>query len=134
MLDSDEMEAPLVRELLELKHEILRQMEITEKLTNQAKGNRKSYLEIENASIVKQRKLRKEQKQNMSESNLEDNSDTKMLQEGDVVNEITVTCDDSAVDDQLHDQDVKDDDDEKRSKNNGANKLKTSKRNEEGMN
>lgn len=129
LLDSNEMEAPLVRELLELKQEILRQMEITEKLTNQAKGNRKSYLEIENANICKQRKLKKELKLSKCEGNLDDD---KVLPDADVVNEVTVTSEESARDDQGVDHDIKDDD--KRSKNNGANKLKFLKRCEEGSN
>ncbi|VVD05225.1 unnamed protein product [Leptidea sinapis] len=57
VLDGKEMEAPLVRELLEMKQEIIRQMDITEKFTNQVKGNRKSYLEVQNTNIIKQRKL-----------------------------------------------------------------------------
>lgn len=48
LLDASEMEHTLVRELQEYKEEIVRQMEITEKLTNQYKGNKKSYLDVEN--------------------------------------------------------------------------------------
>lgn len=47
-LDSNEMETNLARELQENKEEIVRQMEITEKLTNQYKGNKRSYIEVEN--------------------------------------------------------------------------------------
>lgn len=42
------MEVNLCRELREYKEEIVRQMEITEKLTNQYKGSKRSYLEVEN--------------------------------------------------------------------------------------
>lgn len=50
------MEASLYRELQEYKEEISRQMELTEKLTNQYKGNKKTYLDAENALIIKTRK------------------------------------------------------------------------------
>lgn len=42
------MEAALYRELQDCKEEIIRQMDLTEKLTNQLKGNKKTYLEAEN--------------------------------------------------------------------------------------
>lgn len=42
------MEIALYRELTDNKSEILRQMLITESLTNQLKGNKRSYLEVEN--------------------------------------------------------------------------------------
>lgn len=42
------MEVALFRELSDYKEEIVRQMELTEKITNQYKGNKKSYLEVEN--------------------------------------------------------------------------------------
>lgn len=46
-LDSSNYEVALCQEMFEFKEEIIRQMNITEKITNQAKGNRKSYLEVE---------------------------------------------------------------------------------------
>lgn len=46
-LDRTEMEIALYRELTDNKSEILRQMLITESLTNQLKGNKRSYIEIE---------------------------------------------------------------------------------------
>lgn len=52
-LDQNEMESILCRELLDLKDEIIRQMQITENLTTQNKGNKKSYLEIQNQNIEK---------------------------------------------------------------------------------
>lgn len=42
------MESTLCREIQEYKEEIVRQMELTEKLTNQLKGNKKTYLDAEN--------------------------------------------------------------------------------------
>lgn len=48
-LDRNEMEVALYRELSDYKDEIVRQMELTEQITNQYKGNKKSYLEIENS-------------------------------------------------------------------------------------
>lgn len=128
------MEAPLVRELLELKHEIMRQMELTEILTIQAKGNRKSYLELENSNIMKQRKLRKEQKKKLSGGLKLDDTETSMLSDGEVCNEVTVASEDM-TNDESFDMDTKEEnDDEKRLKNNGANKLKiNSKRSDDGM-
>ncbi|KAK4876450.1 hypothetical protein RN001_012872 [Aquatica leii] len=55
-LDSNDMEANLFRELQDYKEEIIRQMDLTEKLTNQFKGNKKSYLEVDNARILQTRK------------------------------------------------------------------------------
>lgn len=52
-LDDKDMELSLCRELSDFKDEIVRQMKITEKLTEQHKGNKKSYLEIEIQSIAK---------------------------------------------------------------------------------
>lgn len=52
VLDSNDMEAALCRELNEYKEEIFRQMELTEKLTNQLKGNKKTYLDAENGQFV----------------------------------------------------------------------------------
>lgn len=51
-LDPLEYEAPLCREINEFKEEIIRQMELTEKITNQHKGNKKSYLETENSEYI----------------------------------------------------------------------------------
>lgn len=48
-LDRNEMEVALYRELSDYKDEIVRQMELTESITNQYKGNKKSYLEVENS-------------------------------------------------------------------------------------
>ncbi|XP_044753874.1 nucleosome-remodeling factor subunit NURF301 isoform X3 [Coccinella septempunctata] len=60
ILDSKDMEASLCRELNDFKDEIIRQMELTEKLTNQFKGNKKTYLEAENAFIIKSNKEKEE--------------------------------------------------------------------------
>lgn len=50
-LDRNEMEVALYRELSDYKDEIVRQMELTESITNQYKGNKKSYLEVENCKF-----------------------------------------------------------------------------------
>ncbi|XP_031787989.1 nucleosome-remodeling factor subunit NURF301 isoform X3 [Nasonia vitripennis] len=59
-LDKNEMEVALYRELSDYRDEIKRQMELTETITNQYKGNKKSYLEVENSLIQKMQKERKE--------------------------------------------------------------------------
>ncbi|GFQ93826.1 nucleosome-remodeling factor subunit NURF301, partial [Trichonephila clavata] len=53
VLDKNDLEYDLYRALEDLREEIIRQMDITEKLTNSAKGNKKSYLEVENAALAK---------------------------------------------------------------------------------
>lgn len=50
-LDRNEMEVALYRELSDYKDEIVRQMELTEQITNQYKGNKKSYIEVENSKF-----------------------------------------------------------------------------------
>jgi len=45
------MEVALAREIGDFREEIVRQMEITEKLTNQNKGNKKAYLDVENGEL-----------------------------------------------------------------------------------
>lgn len=50
-LDDGDMEADLCAELADLKEEIVRQMEITERLTEENRGQKRSYLEAENAKI-----------------------------------------------------------------------------------
>lgn len=47
-LDQSDMEAGLYREVNDYKDEIIRQMELTDKITNQVKGNKKTYLDAEN--------------------------------------------------------------------------------------
>ncbi|XP_017781455.1 PREDICTED: nucleosome-remodeling factor subunit NURF301 isoform X2 [Nicrophorus vespilloides] len=59
-LDSDDMEATLFREINDFKEEMVRQMELTEKLTNQHKGNKKTYFEVSNAAITKAKKDKEE--------------------------------------------------------------------------
>lgn len=50
VLDPNDLEYELYRTIEDVKDEVIRQMDITEKLTNSAKGNKKSYLEIENGN------------------------------------------------------------------------------------
>lgn len=45
------MEGALYREISDYKDEIVRQMELTEKITNQTKGNKKTYLDAENGML-----------------------------------------------------------------------------------
>ncbi|XP_011164539.2 nucleosome-remodeling factor subunit NURF301 isoform X2 [Solenopsis invicta] len=66
-LDPNEMEVALYRELSDYKEEIVRQMELTETITNQFKGNKKSYLEVENNLIQKLRKERHEKQEKEEE-------------------------------------------------------------------
>ncbi|KAL1380068.1 hypothetical protein pipiens_014471, partial [Culex pipiens pipiens] len=53
LLDPDEYEAQLWKELDERRDEIIRQMTITENITNQQKGGKKSYIEVDNQRIDK---------------------------------------------------------------------------------
>ncbi|XP_041977903.1 nucleosome-remodeling factor subunit NURF301 [Aricia agestis] len=133
-LDSAEMEAPLVRELLEMKDEIIRQMNVTEKLYDQAKGNKKSYLEIENANVLKRKKIREEQKfaesQGISISPEKQDKPMSLDSDGEVANEVTVMTDDMLREEtEIEMNDV--DDDTKRSKSNLARKSAMSKRNDD---
>ena len=52
-LDDEEYEADLVKAISEQRAEIERQMDLTERLTNQAKAGKKTYLEKENDRISK---------------------------------------------------------------------------------
>lgn len=124
MLDAGDMEAPLVRELLEMKEEITRQMNITERLTDQFKGNRKSYLEVENANIIKKKKAKelKQYGQNMeTKSSDKQNSDISLLSDGDV-NEVTVTSDEMVKEDS---EENPDDSETRKLKNNSTTKTKS---------
>lgn len=60
-LDKNEMEVALYRELSDYRDEIVRQMELTESITNQIKGNKKSYLEVENGNKSIERRKNKPQ-------------------------------------------------------------------------
>ncbi|KAH9365614.1 hypothetical protein HPB48_005788 [Haemaphysalis longicornis] len=53
VLDAEDLELDLCRTIAEFREEIVRHMELTEKLTNASKGNRKTYLDVENAALVK---------------------------------------------------------------------------------
>ncbi|XP_048270698.1 nucleosome-remodeling factor subunit NURF301 isoform X2 [Bombus terrestris] len=70
-LDRNEMEVALYRELSDYKDEIVRQMELTEQITNQYKGNKKSYLEVENNLIQKLQKERQEKQEKEEEEKKE---------------------------------------------------------------
>ncbi|XP_076233089.1 nucleosome-remodeling factor subunit NURF301 E(bx) isoform X2 [Calliopsis andreniformis] len=70
-LDRNEMEVALYRELSDYKDEIVRQMDLTESITNQYKGNKKSYLEVENGLIQKLQKERQEKQEKEEEEKKE---------------------------------------------------------------
>ncbi|XP_018361113.1 PREDICTED: nucleosome-remodeling factor subunit NURF301 isoform X2 [Trachymyrmex cornetzi] len=70
-LDQNEMEVALYRELSDYKEEIVRQMELTETITNQFKGNKKSYIETENNLIQKIQKERQEKQEKEEEERKE---------------------------------------------------------------
>ncbi|XP_049528914.1 LOW QUALITY PROTEIN: nucleosome-remodeling factor subunit BPTF-like [Dermacentor silvarum] len=53
VLDAEDLELDLCRTIAEFRDEIVRHMELTEKLTNSSKGNRKTYLDSENATLAK---------------------------------------------------------------------------------
>ncbi|KAL4705133.1 hypothetical protein ACJJTC_018704 [Scirpophaga incertulas] len=116
VLDAHEMEAPLVRELLEMKHEIIRQMEITERLTNQYKNSRKSYLEVENANIIKHRKFDDNDK--LHGNNLLMESESTIVD-----GEVTLSSENATNAD--NDDDITDDDDDNNMKKLKNNKIKS---------
>ncbi|XP_066157343.1 nucleosome-remodeling factor subunit NURF301 isoform X1 [Euwallacea fornicatus] len=60
VFNKDDMESQLCRDFEEYKEEIVRQMELTEKLTNQLKANKKTYFDAEHAAILKAIKERDE--------------------------------------------------------------------------
>lgn len=103
-------------------------MDITENLTNQAKGNKKSYLEVENSNIVKKRTYRDDRKQHdpNSELKLEDENIENVSSidgDGDVVNEVTIVSENSTQDGSDDQQEIADDEN-KKLKNNIINKTK----------
>ncbi|XP_026472283.1 nucleosome-remodeling factor subunit NURF301-like, partial [Ctenocephalides felis] len=81
VLDKREFEVALCRELADFKEEIVRQMELTESLTNQLKGNKKSYFEIENANILKLQKDRQEISK-IGDESLDDKSNSTEVEPG----------------------------------------------------
>lgn len=71
-LDEDDMELSLCSEILDYKEEIVRQMNITETITNKNKGNKKSYLDVENQLIAD--KIKKEREAGTASDNGETDS------------------------------------------------------------
>lgn len=53
-IDGEDLEVRLYSQLMEQKDEILRQLKITETLTNEHKHNKKSYIEMENELSIKE--------------------------------------------------------------------------------
>lgn len=124
VLDSNEMEGPLVRELSELKHEIIRQMDITEKLTNQVKNNRKSYLELQNSSIINLRmeredKIHEDQNAGIKiECDEKDEPEHTVVSDTEVVQEVTVTSEETTEEQIKSDSSGDQEDNSKYAKNN----------------
>lgn len=50
VLDPEDLELDLCRTIADFREEITKHMELTEKLTNSSKGNRKTYLDAENGA------------------------------------------------------------------------------------
>ncbi|XP_072386734.1 nucleosome-remodeling factor subunit NURF301 isoform X2 [Diabrotica undecimpunctata] len=80
-LDAKDMESVLYRELQDLSSEITKHMELTEKLTNQYKANKKTYLDAENSAIIK---MNKEKEEKLEE-------ERRQLEKHDVENEVEKT-------------------------------------------
>ncbi|XP_050394423.2 nucleosome-remodeling factor subunit BPTF [Patella vulgata] len=75
VIDCEEWEKDLALAIEEMKEDILKQMNITEELTNTARGNKKSFLELENSNIEKartQRVLKKAQEESDRLAKLEE--------------------------------------------------------------
>lgn len=53
-LDPELLEKQLCKDIQEYKEEIIKQMHLTESLTNELKGNKKSYFDVENERLAKQ--------------------------------------------------------------------------------
>lgn len=70
----DEYESDLIKSIEEITPDLLRQMEITEKLTNLSKGTRKSYLEVENEKLqkIQDERRRKEEEEERLKKEAED--------------------------------------------------------------
>lgn len=94
------MESTLARELQEYTEEITRQMELTEKLTNQYKGNKKTYLDAENAAIIKfnkelEEKLEEERKE--KEKQNAENLVAKMHEDIEPVDDVPMVIENTEV-------------------------------------
>jgi len=69
VLDPNQYEVDLCKNIEEIMDDIVKQMEVTEKLTNAAKGPRKSYLEVENEKLSKLQSDREDEKKKAEEVN-----------------------------------------------------------------
>lgn len=67
VLDIENYEADLCKNIEEIKDDLVKNMETTEKLTTSAKGPRKSYLEVSNEKILKSRNERDDVKKKSEE-------------------------------------------------------------------
>ncbi|XP_029635778.1 nucleosome-remodeling factor subunit BPTF isoform X3 [Octopus sinensis] len=80
-LDRNEFEAELVMALEDMKEEILKQMNLTEDLTNSAKGSKKSVLEIENAERIAKRVQEEAERKAREEEEIRRREEEKQRQE-----------------------------------------------------
>ncbi|CAM1310401.1 BPTF (predicted), partial [Pycnogonum litorale] len=67
ILDPVDLESDLCRAIDEVRDEILKHMDVTEKITNAARGNRKSYIDFENANLAKVQSERTAEKEKLRE-------------------------------------------------------------------
>lgn len=74
VLDEDNYEADLCKNLHEVMDDVVKQMDLTEKLTNSNKGTRKSYLEIENEKL---RKFKDKNDEKLKNSDSDDRNQRK---------------------------------------------------------
>ena len=116
-LDSEDLEADLVSSIQEQRQEIERQMEITEKLTNNARQGRQSYLALVNEKLSKalDEKM-KEGEESESNNNHEESKDEKksLVNGTDVKKETPNTDDIDMIDDEPKKEDDKKEDDDKK--------------------
>ncbi|XP_057659195.1 nucleosome-remodeling factor subunit NURF301 isoform X2 [Diorhabda carinulata] len=100
ILDSKEMESTLHRELQDFSNEITRQMDLTEKLTNQYKGNKKTYLDAENTAILKMNKEKDDKmevEKREKEKQTTDTAVTKMHEEVETTDEIPMVVESTEI-------------------------------------
>ncbi|KAK3089173.1 hypothetical protein FSP39_001446 [Pinctada imbricata] len=83
VLDRSDLERDLFMTLNDFKEDVVKQMQVTEELTNAHKGNRKSVLEIEIAQVEKIQKERAERKA-LEQSKKEDGSTEVKGQDGEM--------------------------------------------------
>ncbi|XP_062542948.1 LOW QUALITY PROTEIN: nucleosome-remodeling factor subunit NURF301-like [Armigeres subalbatus] len=83
-LDPDDLEMHLCKELDERKDEIIKHMTLTETITNQQKGNKKSYIELDNQRLerlLEERQASKNPDGKMDVDELKDGGDSEASNE-----------------------------------------------------